>query len=321
MMLLTLPQIKEKILTAGVTEAELNDRIKKKMEELSGLISEEGAAHIIANELGMNLATVPSLLKVSSLTPGLRNVEVLGKVVQKYEIREFQTVRGAGKIGSFLYGDDTGVIRVVLWNEQAAKLMDINVGDVLKLTSGYVRDNNGRKELHLNERSSMLVNPPGESVAVMEKPERQRKSIKDLTSEDEQVELLVTLVDVYDPHFFSVCPTCSRRVNDTGGVFSCLNHGQVTPTISYVVNALGDDGSDTIRIAFWKQQAEHLLKQDNAALLQYKDYPEQFQEVKHRLLGEMVKVVGKVRKNDMFDRLEFNAQFVFFHEERLEKPV
>ena len=98
-----------------------------------------------------------------------------------------------------------------------------------------------------------------------------------------------------------------------------MHHGQITPVISYVVNALGDDGSDTIRIAFWRQQAEHLLKQDSAALLQYKDYPEQFQDVKHRLLGEMVKVVGKVRKNDMFDRLEFSAQLVFFQEERLEK--
>ena len=324
-MLLTLQQIKERIFASGISEPELQDKIKKKMDELSGLITEEGAAHIIANELGMNLAQVQALVKIGSLTPGLRQVEAVGKVIQKYDVREFQTVRGPGKVGSFLYGDETGVIRVVLWNDQATKLSDINVGDVIKLSSGYVRDNNGRKELHLNERSAMIVNPPGETVTVVEKPASSKKHIKELTAEDEQVELLVTLVDIYDPHFFTICPTCNRRANESNGVFNCLNHGAVTPIISYVVNALGDDGSDTIRIAFWRQQAEHLLKQESSAVLHYKDYPEQFQEVKHKLLGEVVKVVGKVRKNEMFDRLEFNAQLVFFPEaqelQRLEKAV
>ena len=45
-------KIKEK---SALTEEEINSRIKQKMEQLSGLISEEGAAHIIANELGIKL--------------------------------------------------------------------------------------------------------------------------------------------------------------------------------------------------------------------------------------------------------------------------
>jgi len=310
-------QIKEKLLSSGISEAVLNEKIKSKMEELSGLISEEGAAHIIANELGVQM-TMSATVKISSLNPGLRNVETLGKIMQKYEMREFQSARGPGKVGSFMLGDETGVIRVVLWNDQAVKLEAFNVGDVLKITSGYVRDNNGRKELHINDRSVLTVNPEGETVNAVEKTDRQKKHIKELTADDMNVELQLTLVDIYDPHFFAVCPTCSRRVNESNGAFSCLNHGQVTPAISYVVNALGDDGSDTIRVAFWKQQAEHLLKEENAAVLRYKDYPEQFQDAKHKLLGEIVKVVGKVRKNEMFDRLEFNAQLVFFNEQRLE---
>ena len=34
---------------AGITEEEVNEKIKQKLEQLSGLISKEGAAHIIAN--------------------------------------------------------------------------------------------------------------------------------------------------------------------------------------------------------------------------------------------------------------------------------
>ena len=44
-------EIKQKILSSGkLTLEELDQKLKAKINELSGLISEEGAAHIIANE-------------------------------------------------------------------------------------------------------------------------------------------------------------------------------------------------------------------------------------------------------------------------------
>ena len=35
--------------------SEIEERVEKKLKQLSGLISKEGAAHIIANELGVKL--------------------------------------------------------------------------------------------------------------------------------------------------------------------------------------------------------------------------------------------------------------------------
>jgi ssDNA-binding replication factor A large subunit len=315
-MMLPLEQIKEKIVQDGKISAdELQQKIQTKMTELSGLISEEGAAHIIANELGVELVAASSTMKMSSLAAGLRNVETVGKVTQKYDVREFQSARGPGKVGSFVIADDTGSIRVVLWNDQAEKLNTFKQNDTLKISSGYVRDNRGRIELHLNERSGIEVNPDGvvieNVVTTLQQAEAERKKIADLTELDLNVELLVTLVDVYDPRYFALCPQCNKRVGENDGIFSCLEHGAVTPQVSFVVNALGDDGSDTIRLVFWREQTETLLSLDNAAVLRFKDFPEEFQDVKHKLLGEIVKVHGKVRKNDMFDRLEFTAQKVF----------
>lgn len=42
----------------------------------------------------------------------------------------------------------------------------------------------------------------------------------------------------------------------------------------------------------------------------YREMPEKFEEVKTRLLGQFVKVTGRVKRNTFFDRLEFNAQTV-----------
>ncbi len=40
---------------AGISESELNEKIEEKMSQLSGLVSKEGAAHIVANELGVKV--------------------------------------------------------------------------------------------------------------------------------------------------------------------------------------------------------------------------------------------------------------------------
>ena len=44
-------KIKEK----GLQEQEIETKITEKLEQLNGLISKEGAAHLIANELGVKL--------------------------------------------------------------------------------------------------------------------------------------------------------------------------------------------------------------------------------------------------------------------------
>ena len=47
-------QLKQKIMSSGkITEEELQTRIDEKLKSLGGLISEEGAIHIIANELSI----------------------------------------------------------------------------------------------------------------------------------------------------------------------------------------------------------------------------------------------------------------------------
>jgi hypothetical protein len=40
-------------------ESEIQQKIKAKIEQLYGLVSEEGAAHIVANEYGIKLFEVP----------------------------------------------------------------------------------------------------------------------------------------------------------------------------------------------------------------------------------------------------------------------
>ncbi|MBT3303669.1 DUF2240 family protein [Candidatus Woesearchaeota archaeon] len=287
---------------------DIEAKIKQKMDQLSGLISKEGAAHIIANELGVQLYDQFSgRLQIKNILPGLRDVEVLGKITQKYEVKEFKVGERAGKMGSFVIGDETGTIRAVMWGDIAEKLNELKKDDVVKITAAYSRENNGYKELHMNERSELEINPDGETVEVKIVEEKQeRKKINELKQGD-NVEVLGTIVDMFDPKFFEMCSECNKRAKNEG---KCELHPESPITYSYVLNAFLDDGTDNIRIVMFKEQVEAFLSQNNEGMLKIKENPESFSEMKQNLLGSIVKLGGKAVNNQMFDRLEFIANKV-----------
>ncbi|PIN76696.1 hypothetical protein COV17_01380 [Candidatus Woesearchaeota archaeon CG10_big_fil_rev_8_21_14_0_10_36_11] len=304
-----LSELKEKIIASGqISATEIDGRIKAKINELSGLISEEGAAHIIANELGITL--VPqggAKLKIKEIYAGMRNVTMVGKVVRLFEMREFSKGESVGKVQLLLLGDETGTLRVVFWNDQVDEIKNVKEDDIISLKDVYVKENNGNKEVHFGDRASIEINPEGETItSVRKSTSYERKSIKDLHGGEENTEIMGTVVQVFDPRFFTVCPECNKRVTED----QCATHGAVKPSFSYVMNTVIDDGTGNIRVVFWKNQTNHLLAKTEEQIVEYKDNAVSFEDVKTELLGEQFKLLGRVQKNDMFARLEFHAQIV-----------
>jgi ssDNA-binding replication factor A large subunit len=298
----------------GISKEELEVKIKQKLDQLSGLISKEGAAHIIANELGIRVfEKLGGKLKINEIHTGMRDVETVAKVTRKYEVREFTTKAGSkGKVGAIVISDETGFIRVVLWNDQADLMEKFNEGDILRIIGAQARANQDRKELHLSTTSKVVINPPGEKVdvEVPEKKESSRKQISELTGDEQEVEIKSTIVQIFDIRFYEVCPQCNRRILQKDDGFYCNTHGKVEPKFSYALTFVGDDGSDNIRIVCFGNQVEQFLKKSAAEVQGFKDHPEEFEEVKNSALGNIVLLNGRVNKNEMFNRMDFIARNV-----------
>jgi len=301
---------------SGLSLAEIQSRIDAKLQQLSGLVSKDGAAHILANELGIQLAKpapeVGAELKISDVRLGARNISVVGRVVQKYDPKSFNKNGREGRVASLLLGDDTGVIRVTFWNDQVDAFNELVQGDVLVVRNPFVKPayQQDRLELQLNTQSTIIVNPEGVVVAQRDMPQRApatQKYIRDLKDTDENVELIATIVQVYDPRFFDSCPKCNKKLISDN---QCAEHGEVVGSMNCSMNAVLDDGTGTIRATFWKQQALRLTKSDEPAFARFREDPTSFEDVKNDLLGEFLKVVGKVRRNEQQDRLELTAQLV-----------
>jgi len=79
---------------------------------------------------------------------------------------------------------------------------------------------------------------------------------------------------------------------------------------SYVMNVQIDDGSGNLRAVFFRNQAKVFMGKEEEDILKFRDDPTLFEPMKEELLGNFVKLIGRVNKNTMFDRLEFVTQMV-----------
>ncbi len=293
--------------STGVSEADIRKKISEKIDQLYGLVSEEGAAHIIANEYGIKLFDISGDLKIKDVLMGMKSVDVVGKVIRKFELREFATEKRKGKVANLMIGDETGTIRVVFWNERTNDFTQIKDDDIIKIKGAYVRDNSGRKELHMGDNSHVTINPPNITVNTRERKEYSKKHITELIDAT-SAEIVGTIVQVFDMRFFEVCPRCNKRMRLKDNNFACDEHGAQPPAYNYVLNVYLDDGTGNIRTIFWKQQCQRLIK--NADFETIRQQPESFEKYKNDLLGTQIKILGTAKNNAM-GRLELNAEIVF----------
>jgi len=288
---------------------EINSKIDEKMKQLSGLISKEGAANIIANELGVKL--IVNSGKINDIHPGMRSVELLGQVTNIYKISEFKRQDGSdGKVGSFMVGDETGTARIVCWGGQAEILKQLSEGTIIKVNGALAKQNDrGYLEVHVNERSKILIDPKGESVTAKTPTNSPavRKKLNELNTQDSRVEVFGTIRQVFDPVYFEVCPQCGKRTKDQDGTYNCGEHGNIKPEYRYVMNVYLDDGNGTLRVVLFQDQAQKLLKKTNEEVLECKNDPAILEALKTELLGEQYKFIGRVKHNDVMDRLELVA--------------
>lgn len=150
----------------GISRQEVLERLAIEKRKTGGLISDEALLRMIAVDLGIevlpNGALEPALC-LGDLIPGLSNVSIVGRVVALFAPRAFNRNR-SGKIASLLVTDQSGLLRVVLWNGKTSLIESgtVKVGQIVRFSHGYTReDHAGRVELHIGERGEIETKPSG----------------------------------------------------------------------------------------------------------------------------------------------------------------
>jgi len=276
-----------------IEKEEIERRVEAKRAKLSGLISKEGAAQVIAAELGISFDN--EKLKIEELLPGMRKVNVVGMVVNLSPVRTFTTKKGdEGKVVNIFLADDTSNIKVVLWDTNHISLIEkgeIKDGSIVEISNGGIRDN----ELHLGSFSEIkLSNEIFENV----KTEKiiKEKNIFDFKISDD-IGVRAFIVQVFEPRFFNVCPECKKKVVPEGEDFVCREHGKVVPEKRAILNLVIDDGTESIRAVFFHETIAGLGVTDL-------ENSEKMAEQKQEILGREMIFSGNVRMNNYFNNQE-----------------
>jgi len=279
---------------AGIGKEEIEKRVGEKRSKLSGFISKEGAAQIVASELGISFEN--EKLKINELLPGMRSVNVTGKVINLFPVRTFKTKGGEeSKVVNFWIADDSSNIRVVLWDTNHIELIEkgeIKEGVTVEISNATMRDS----ELHLGNFSEIKPSQEVLKEVVTEKVLRE-KTLSDF-KKGENVNTRAFIVQAFEPRFFYVCPECGKKANQEGEAFICETHEKIVPEKKAVLTLVIDDGTNSMRAVLFQEALNELgfTEIENAEKLSLQ---------KESILGKEMLFSGNVRQNAFFNNLEF----------------
>jgi ssDNA-binding replication factor A large subunit len=282
--------------SADMPKDEIERMVEAKKAKLSGLISKEGAAQIISAELGISFEDQD--LKISELMQGMKKVNIVGKIITLFPVREFEKNGRSGKVLNFIVADETGNSRVVLWDVNHISLFEkeeLKKGDSVEIKNGSMRES----EIHLSsfseiKKSSQVFENVKTEATVSE------KSLVDV-QQGQNIRVRGIVVQIFQPRFYSVCPDCNKKAIQDGENFSCAEHGTVTPKSRAILNFVLDDGTETMRVVMFSDQINTLIPEDDL-----KD-SEKSLAFRDDFIGTEIYLSGNVKRNQLFNNLEVVA--------------
>lgn len=281
---------------AKLSKEDIERKVEAKRAKLSGLVSKEGAAQIVAAELGINFDQ--ERLKISELLHGMKRANVSGKIIGVSPVKEFNKNGKSGKVGRFRLADDTSNVNVVLWDTNHISLIEksqIKEGDVVAISNANIR--NG--ELHLSSFADIkLSNEKFDSVVVGNVVSQ--KKLSEIQMGD-RLKTRAHIVQTFEPRYFEVCPQCGKKVVE----FECKEHGNVKPNKRAILNFVIDDGFGTIRAVLFGEHIKKLGLEDEDIFSL-----EKFLLKKEDILGIEMYFSGNVKNNSLYNTLEFGVEDV-----------
>ena len=171
---------------------------------------------------------VSDTYQVENLSLGLSDVNLRAKLLDTDTVRTFERDDGSeGKVSNLVVGDETGRVRITLWDEIADVAEKLDPGVSVEIVDGYVRERDGDLEVHLNQHSAV------EPI-------------------DEEIEFVPNAIDIAD-----------LELGDRADIAGVVRSADPKRTFDrddgsegQVRNIRVQDGTDDIRVALWDAKAD-----------------------------------------------------------------
>jgi len=220
-----------------VTFSDFKAKVEEKVAMMGGLCDEETAALLVAQELGAG----EPIIKIKDITPDGRSVCFACKVVSVSNPREFsRSDGGTGRVANITVGDETGTVRVSLWDELAAAVDELDVGQHLQV-SGYAKEGyTGGIEVSIGKTGNIEPIEPPREIAV----EMKQQAVADLCAGMSDVNVIGQVLQIGDVRTFT-----RKSGSGSGGGGSGSGGGE-----GRVGNITIGDATGKIRLTLWDEK-------------------------------------------------------------------
>ncbi len=265
-------ELYQKLLASGFTEVELEKQVKNKAKKFGGFMSEQGILFVIAKENGIYLQSSDIneqlykefeeeidyddfTIDISEIKEDMTIIVLLGKILQVYETREFTRKDGTpGIVGSFLLGDISQTIKVILWDDKVdiTKNEFFRKNELIRIIGGYCRmGRDSNLEVHLGKKGRIVLSPQNVSKNAERKlnnleydqnqidsPQKLTSKIKDLIERYKYIKIIQGLIQIEE----------FKEVNTKSG------------EKTFLLKVILSDESKEIRVIIWGMNAIECLK-------------------------------------------------------------
>jgi len=220
-----------KRLSHVISRQDFLQRIQDKVEGMGGLCDEPMAAMLVANELGFS-DVGRDCVKIENITSESGQVNFIAKVISVFDVKEFTRNDGTvGRVGNVIVGDETGKIRLTLWDNMAdiIKAGKIKVGQTYQI-SGYSKQGYSGMEVNIGNNGVLAECDDEINVAA------NNQKIKDIKDGMGNLNLTGKVLEISEVRTFQ------RKDGNSGKVG----------------NLLIGDSTGKIRVTLWDEKTEFL---------------------------------------------------------------
>ena len=279
------------------------------------LTDEEASAKFIP-ELSTLEKTIFDYKNISDVDEDEEDVIIIGRIIEINEIREFDRDTGnTGYVRNIELADESGSIRVVLWDKNAKK--EYEIGQPLKLQNARFSINtDNRVEASVSSRTTILTPSESEIEKLPSQEELMEmiyapKTIESLLEDDTNVHITGTINDVStDKPILTKCPNCGNRVDEGEGDFYCDNCGHTfdEPKYTLMIPTRIEDDTGEISVTFFDNLAEELIGMKKEDIITAISNGYGIEDKLQDLVGTTVEIIANVSFDEYNEENRLNPK-------------
>ena len=266
-------------------------------------LSEEQAREMFIPELATLEKAIYDYIKIDDVEEDEQDKILIGRIIEMYDPREFERDDGTGLVRNIEIADDTGSIRVVLWNDDAER--EFELGQPIKLQNPRLRFNDRSNRVEASITGGTAILEPNESeLAKLPSQEELMeaiyvsKTIESLLEDDTNVKVTGRICDVNtDRVLLKRCPHCDNNVEHTEMENVCDFCGEEfeEPKYTLFVNTTIEDETGEIQVTFYENLAEELIDMDKERVISLIEDGYGIEDKLEDLNGTTIEIIANVR--------------------------